>query len=201
MKIININKNKYGNSYKVYLENDEEHDLSIEQIVKYKIKENTEINYDKFKEILFEDNKKEAFNKALDIISFKDNTTYEIRNKLYKKGYDDIIISDVLEKLKEYNFIDDNKYAQSYVNSCLTYKKYGKNKIIYMLKQRGISSSIISNLNFNNDLEFETAKNVFYKKLSSLDKYDNNKKKEKLYRHLSSKGYSSEVIMKLLKDL
>ena len=70
-----------------------------------------------------------------------------------------------------------------------------------MLKQRGISSSIISNLNFNNDLEFETAKNVFYKKLSSLDKYDNNKKKEKLYRHLSSKGYSSEVIMKLLKDL
>ena len=201
MKIININKNKYGNSYKVYLENDEEHDLSIEQIVKYKIKENTEINYDKFKEILFEDNKKEAFNKALDIISFKDNTTYEIRNKLYKKGYDDIIISDVLEKLKEYNFIDDNKYAQSYVNSCLTYKKYGKNKIIYMLKQKGISSSIISNLNFNNDLEFETAKNVFYKKLSSLDKYDNNKKKEKLYRHLSSKGYSSEVIMKLLKDL
>lgn len=201
MKIININKNKYGNSYKVYLENDEEHDLSIEQIVKYKIKENTEINYDKFKEILFEDNKREAFNKALDIISFKDNTTYEIRNKLYKKGYDDIIISDVLEKLKEYNFIDDNKYAQSYVNSCLTYKKYGKNKIIYMLKQKGISSSIISNLNFNNDLEFETAKNVFYKKLSSLDKYDNNKKKEKLYRHLSSKGYSSEVIMKLLKDL
>ena len=201
MKIININKNKYGNSYKVYLENDEEHDLSIEQIVKYKIKENTEINYDKFKEILFEDNKKEAFNKALDIISFKDNTTYEIRNKLYKKGYDDIIISDVLKKLKEYNFIDDNKYAQSYVNSCLTYKKYGKNKIIYMLKQKGISSSIISNLNFNNDLEFETAKNVFYKKLSSLDKYDNNKKKEKLYRHLSSKGYSSEVIMKLLKDL
>lgn len=201
MKIININKNKYGNSYKVYLENDEEHDLSIEQIVKYKIKENTEIDYDKFKEILFEDNKREAFNKALDIISFKDNTTYEIRNKLYKKGYDDIIISDVLEKLKEYNFIDDNKYAQSYVNSCLTYKKYGKNKIIYMLKQKGISSSIISNLNFNNDLEFETAKNVFYKKLSSLDKYDNNKKKEKLYRHLSSKGYSSEVIMKLLKDL
>ena len=201
MKIININKNKYGNSYKVYLENDEEHDLSIEQIVKYKIKENTEIDYDKFKEILFEDNKREAFNKALDIISFKDNTTYEIRNKLYKKGYDDIIISDVLKKLKEYNFIDDNKYAQSYVNSCLTYKKYGKNKIIYMLKQRGISSSIISNLNFNNDLEFETAKNVFYKKLSSLDKYDNNKKKEKLYRHLSSKGYSSEVIMKLLKDL
>ena len=201
MKIISINKNKYGNTYKVFLENDEEYNLSIEQIIKYKIKENSEIDYEKFKEILLEDNKREAFNKALDIISFKDNTTYEIENKLYKKGYSDIIISDVIMKLKEYNFLDDNKYAQNYVNNCLMYKKYGKNKIVYMLKQKGIPSNIINNLIFDNDLEFETAKKLFDKKLLSLDKEDNNKKKEKLYRHLSGKGYSNEIIMKLLKNL
>lgn len=199
MKIISIVKAKYKNKYIIEFEDEEKYNLSLEQIVKYKLKEGLDIDFNNFKYILNEENERAAYNTGLDIVSMRDNTSFEIKNKLFKKGYNEDAIDYALEKLIEYNFINDEKYANKYFNDATKYKKHGKNKIIYTLKQKGVSSSIISRLEFDEDIELETAKSLCEKKLRTLK--DDNKKKEKLYRYLLSRGYGNDIIMKVLNSI
>lgn len=196
MKILSIIKDKYKNRYIIEFENGDSYKISLEQIVKHKLKEDLEIDINYFKDILNEENERETFNKALDIVSLRDHTCFEVKNKLIKKGYEINAIENAIEKLYEYNFVNDEKYATKYFREASKYKKHGKNKIIYTLRQKGISSSIISSLEFDEDLELETAKSLCQKKLKTLK--DDEKKKEKIYRYLISRGYSNSVILKVI---
>ncbi|KMT23047.1 regulatory protein RecX [Clostridium cylindrosporum] len=199
MKILNINKNKWKDDYTLELDNGETYIISLEQIVKYKLKEGKEIEYDNLKEILYEENEKQAFNKALDIISLRDNTSFEIKSKLSIKGYDSEVIEKVLQKLLDYNFINDEKYANNYLANAIKNKKYGKNKVISILKQKGISSNILSKLDFDENNELETARLLCEKKLRTLKEDD--KKKEKIYRFLLSRGYTHSIALKIIQSL
>lgn len=199
MKIIEIKKDRWSYKYIVEFENNETYKLSLNQIIKYNLKEDEEVNYlDLIEKINF-DNTQKAFNKALDLLSFKDYTSFEIKNKLLKIGYSEDVLINVFEKLKEYNFINDEKYAINYVEYAKKYKKHGKTKILYSLKQKGISSSILNNLDFNDDVELEYAIKLGEKKLSTLQNID--RKKDKIYRYLLSKGYKSDICLKVINIL
>lgn len=199
MKILEIKKDKWTPRYNVCLENNENYKFSLEQIVKYDLKEDSDIDYNKLIEALKEENNKEAYNKALELLSFKDYTSFEIKTKLYKKDYDDDVIENVINKLIEYNFINDERYANNYLSYSLKYKKHGKNKIVYSLRQKGIDKSILSSLSFDEDKEYEYALILGEKKFNKL-KEDKNKK-EKIYRYLLSRGYNIGVTLKVIETI
>lgn len=199
MKILEIKKDKWTQRYIVYLENDESYKFSIDQIVKYDLKEDSDIDYIKLIEALNEENIKEAYNKALELLTLKDYTSFEIKTKLNKKGYEDDVIENVIYKLIDYNFINDERYANNYLDYSLKYKKHGKNKIIYSLRQKGINKSILSSLNFDNNKEYEYALILGEKKFNKLTEDKN--KKEKIYRYLLSRGYNIGVVLKVIETL
>lgn len=199
MKILEIKKDKWTQRYIVCLENNENYKFSIDQIVKYDLKEDSDIDYIKLIEALYAENIKEAYNKALELLTLKDYTSFEIKTKLNKKGYDDDVIENVIYKLIEYNFINDERYANNYLNYSLKHKKHGKNKIIYSLRQKGIDKSILNNLNFDNDKEYEYALILGEKKFNKLTEDKN--KKEKIYRYLLSRGYNIGAVLKVIETL
>lgn len=201
MIISKIVKEKWGNNYTLEFENGENHTLSLEQILKYKLEENKDIDYLKFIDIMNEENQKRAFSKALDYLTLKDYTAFEIKNKLQKKGYSSDIIETTLEKLFSYNFLNDEKYANNYLNYAQKYKKQGKNKILFDLKQKGISNSILSNLDFDLEDQINMALKLGEKKLKTLNIEDKIKTKEKLLRYLLSKGYPHNVCFKVVSIL
>lgn len=199
MKIINLKKDKWTDKYSITFENNDTYKLSIEQIVKYELKEDMDIDYEYLTHILREENKKQTFNKALDLIAYRDHSSKEIKDKLTRKGYDNDSIEEALNKLDEYNFINDEKYAINYSNYSLKNKKNGKNKIIYELKQKGIPSHILNSLEFDEEKEYEVAKDLCYKKLNTLR--DDERKREKLYRYLSSKGFTHTIVVKIIQSI
>ena len=57
-----------------------------------------------------------VYNKALDIISRREHSEKEIKNKLLKKFDTSEIIDEVILKLIENNLINNFRYAQMYVH-------------------------------------------------------------------------------------
>ena len=171
--------------------------MSIELVIKSQLKKGVEIDTQVLDDIIIEDEKSSALSKALKYSSNNLKTKKQIRDYLKKKEYNSQTIDYVIEKMSEYNYLDDEAYAKAYL---LTYsKKYGKLRLINDLKNRGISESIIDNL-FADEIEIvDSIEDVANKYLKN--KEINDQTLVKLNRFLYSRGYEFEDISRLLSKI
>lgn len=83
---------------------------------------------------------------AMSYLSKYPKTLQEIRILLYRKGYTSEQISATLETLSKNNFINDNKFAESYLYS----EVVKKGKPVFLIKQKllqkGIDKKLIEEL-------------------------------------------------------
>ena len=85
-----------------------------ETLAREKIKTGEEIDEKRLKEIKEENDKKLAFDMAAGYMEKYVVSEKGIRDYLKKKGFDSKVISQTIEKLKEYGFVDDKKFAKNY---------------------------------------------------------------------------------------
>ena len=139
-----------------------------------------------------------AFNKAIAYVSRQLRCKAQLKNYLKQHGFVDEIVEYTVDKIQEYGYINDGNFAKEYIIA--KRKKYGMNKIFYELNQLGIDDSVLSdfkNEHYNQDEEVLALAQKYIKIQKSFDK-------QKLIRHLMSKGFSYSVIdkaiIKLLQD-
>jgi regulatory protein len=133
-----------------------------------------------------------VYNKALDIISRREHSDKEIKNKLLKKFNTPELIDEVILKLIENNFINNFRYAQMYVH-VRKRKGFGPKKIQFELMTRGIDDSISSTAITEEGSWKEAAQKVFNKKFqngASNEFKERNKQKS----FLQNRGFSFEEI-------
>lgn len=198
MKVLEIKKLKYENLYLIVFDDKSNFKISLEMIIKYNIAEERELTREDIKKILEEFEIKSAFNYALHLLERKMYSESQIRNKLLKKGYNEIITERTISKLKDYDFINDEEYVKKYIEYGLS-KKLGSKRIVTNLKQKGIfikENDVI----IDNKTIYENAKSLALKKIKTMDK---NKKniKQRLYNYLVYRGYDNDVIFKVLKEI
>jgi regulatory protein len=97
----------------------------------------------RIKEILSQKAENEAKNAALRFLSFRRRTEKEIKDKLRRKGFDDKNIRRTIDKLKEYDLINDSEFATAWVKERLAYKPRGKKLLAQELWKKGIKREII----------------------------------------------------------
>ena len=196
MKINKIYRNK------IYLDNDEIMDISplIRQKYNLKINDDIERFYD---EISYE----ASFEKGIFLISLKDRTKKELRLKLEEKYRNKLAILKVIKKLEEFGYLSDLNYAISYIES----RKYGKNRILYNLFQKGIDKSTVEKAYLAlaeekeenvDDIKLEKLIEKNSKKINVSNSRDEKKMKEeqKLIQYLARQGFSLDKIFKKLKE-
>ena len=196
MKINKIYRNK------IYLDNDEIMDISPLIRQKYNLKVNDDIErfYD---EISYE----ASFEKGIFLISLKDRTKKELRLKLEEKYRNKPAILKAIKKLEEFGYLSDLNYAISYIES----RKYGKNRILYNLFQKGIDKSTVEKAYLAlaeekeenvDDIKLEKLIEKNSKKINVSNNRDEKKMKEeqKLIQYLARQGFSLDRIFKKLKE-
>lgn len=180
------NKNKVN----IFIDNEFFRGASLETILKYGIKAGVELEEKKLEEICLESEKILAVGKASNYVSSSIKSRKQVRDYLLKKGYDEEVIKYTLEKLLEYGYINDNYFANAYVE---TYKnKFGKLKLKQNLIQKGISESIVETTLNEIDNQEKEIYNIARKYLKNKDiNYDN---VQKLGRFLYGRGYTFDEI-------
>lgn len=106
----------------------------------------------------------------------------------------------VVKALEEENFLNDARFAQSFVRGKFRTNKWGKKKIRAALQASGIGDSLIREalLEIDSDQYAEVARNLAEKKMKTLSKEtDAYSRKAKLFQFLAQKGFESDLIAKI----
>lgn len=169
--------------------------LSLETTIKNRLKTGQTIEPERLAEMQLESERAKALDKALVFISAAQKTEKQVREYLAGKGYLPAVADYVIEKMREYSFLDDQGYAENY--AAFAVKKKGSRLIRMELKQKGISDEAASAALSGLEGEDETAKKL-------LEKYMRGKTadKETLYkafRYLLGKGFDYELARGALK--
>ncbi len=149
---------------------------------------------------------KEAFLKLAAYCAYQERCYKEIYAKLEEWKIDQGNQDAIIILLEEENFLNEKRFAESYIRGKFSYKKWGKRKIKYALLQKNISATMIQNafLSEIDDKEyFATLSELLEKKWSDLlqKEEDNFKRKQKATNYALQKGYENELIREILDGL
>lgn len=152
--------------------------------------------------------------KALKLISKKRYTSAEIDQKLRKfvgklerlnEGLSftstevDETVKKVIDRLFELKYLDDDRYAEDYVNDRVQFKPRGKFMLRQELKMKGIDKDQIEKVVEDVD-ESKMTNALLEKKMTRWETQPLNKQREKAFRFLASKGFSPDAIYKAIES-
>ena len=138
-----------------------------------------------------------VYNKALDLVSRREHSRHELMQKLDQRYPEtSSIIEEVLDKLEINKILDDERFAEMYLNSRAR-KGFGPKKIEMELNSRRVNSLFISNAIEAYENWVENAQKVLKKKFKDQKPLDyQSKMKQKQF--LFSRGFSTPIIDKVL---
>ena len=138
-----------------------------------------------------------VYNKALDLVSRREHSRHELMQKLDKRYPNSTpIIEDALDKLETNKILDDERFAEMYLNSRAR-KGFGPKKIEMELHSKKVDSLFISNAIEAYENWLENAQRELKKKFKDQKPIDyQSKMKQKQF--LFTRGFSSPIIDKIL---
>ena len=182
----------------LHLSNGETLILSLDVFLQSGLKKNEEISDDRFSLLIKENKLFYIKQRALNYLGRRPHSLSELRVKLLQKGYEKDLINEVLEYLRDKNYLNDLDFAKQFSKAKLDSKGWSKKRLKSELFKKGINSDItdeVLNEIYNEVIELENATAVAVKKLKSLKNKtgDKNILKNKLSSFLNLKGYSYDI--------
>ena len=128
--------------------------------------------------------------KVLKYILFKKRTENEVRQKF--KSDEGELLNDVIDELKELDYINDNLYIQKAVKEYMNLRNLSIKEIEYKLISKGVKKDLIDSYIYDNkeillDYEIRSAKNIIIKRI-------NTQEKEEILNYLRKKRYMEDSL-------
>ncbi len=137
--------------------------------------------------------------KVLHYCAYQDRCTQEVRTKLATFDMPDSEKEKIVKLLVDEGYLDDERYASTFVRSKIHLKKWGVNKIKMSLKMKGISDEIIGNALSEIDPEIYKEELIKVLKAKKINESDPYKKKAKLAQYAIQKGYEPSLVWDALR--
>lgn len=153
---------------------------------------------------------------AVDCLSRRALTHYEIETRLEKKGFESADIARVLTKLEEFGYLNDQELALIYSKSRL--KRYSRRRVLHDLTNRGIAPQLIEQAlgeTYSSDEEFQQclslAKQWWGQESKRWEQRTTEKPdravprelclQQKVVRRLTQRGYPSDMVRSVLYEI
>lgn len=192
-----INKfKKVGkNKYKVFFENTII-TLHEDVILKYDLLIRNDIDTELIDKIIEENRYYDVYESALSYIEIKMRNKKELIKYLINKGYDEVLINKVIEKLEELGLLNNKNYITAYINDKINLSNDGPYKIKNSLLELDFSENEIDN--YLNTINYEVWKD---KLIKIINKKKNIMKSKSYYMFITKMkndlynlGYDKEMI-------
>lgn len=137
----------------------------------------------------------QALTKAMRFCAYQERCIFDLRKKKHEWGLKEEEFAQLLEQLQDENFLNEERFAESYVRGKFHQKKWGKLKIRQGLYSKNIPNSIIEEkIKLIQDKDYKKSiRELLHRKLEQLA--DDPNKKIKAQRYLFSKGYEMEWVL------
>lgn len=145
----------------------------------------------------------ELIYKAASYCSLCEHCISEVETKLSAWGASDSERDKVIDRMIEENFIDEKRYCAFFVKDKFRFNKWGRKKIAYSLKSKGLDRYLIEDAlvlideEDYDELLFELLKS----KLRGLKYESEYEKQGKLFRFAQSRGFENKFIERAIRKI
>jgi regulatory protein len=145
---------------------------------------------------------KTALAKAEHYCSYQERSQQEVRDKLYEWGLYPSQVENILSKLIESNFLNEQRFAIAYALGKFRQKGWGKIKIKQGLKLKKVSNPLIKKAlnSIDGDEYLEMLRKIIEKKSTSVTEKEPYKRRYKLHQYALSRGFESDLIGEVLRN-
>ena len=149
-----------------------------------------------------------VFQRAAKLLAAKQRSVEELRERLLEtRGGTSAIVDEVIARLREYGYLDDAKFAQSYASLRLRERPIGRRRLERDLSLKKVDKETTNaalDEVFESTPEAELIERAIAKRIRLRGKPKSREDAKKLFDHLLRQGFGfelvSERVRKLLKD-
>lgn len=183
---------KNRNRFSIFL--DGEFAFGVSKSLALRLKAGDYIDEKSIEELLDSDKFERAWQKALQFLNYRSRTVQELKEKMEELGFEDCIVSRVVNDCREKGYINDQNFADQWVETRSHNKPRSHRLLALELKRKKVTEVEISKALLKAVSDQDLAMAASKKYWRRLTAYEVEEKKTKLQGHLLRRGFSYDVI-------
>lgn len=190
---------KNGKRVNVYLDGVFGFGIDLDNLVTSHIKIGTELSDDEVKKIVRKAEFQKTLDKLLRFATLRPRSGKEVEEYFRRKKVHESLWKDLSEKLMHFELLDDVKFAKWWVGQRLAFKKISIKVLKLELGRKGIDKNVIEDVLSKTPVDEEKmARDLLEKRAYKWEGLDPKIAKQKKFQYLAGKGFSWDVIEKVV---
>ena len=139
---------------------------------------------------------------ALRLLKFRPRSEAELKSRLAEKGFGDETVQAVVEEMRRTGLVGDARFAR-YAATQAAVKPVGRRLILNRLREKGIPPELAeeaARAATEGKDDLERAREAAGRRAGALEGLSRAAAQRRLFGYLSRRGFSSEVVYKVVKE-
>ena len=152
--------------------------------------------------ISFTEDEKIIIEKIQSYCLYQDRCIKEVKNKLYSFKVSSQLVENIVEYLIDNDYLNEERYTKMFIQGKLRIKKWGRIKLKYELKSKGIDIKIINeHINQINEEDYIEYFNEFSTNKIKFLKGTLDQKKRSFINYFTYRGWENDLIYQKLRAI
>lgn len=181
---------------------DEKYAFSVHEtvLVKFGLTKGMTLESWSIDDMVYEDEIRKAFNRALHYLGFQMRSEHEVKQKLLEVGYGEAIVLEAIVKLRNLGFLNDETFSKALLETQKRSSGRGPRAIQQELQRKGIPKELQKKMldDYSEEEQVEVARKVAEKEASRNRSQSPRQKEQRIQNSLLRKGYSYDIIKQAL---
>lgn len=152
-----------------------------------------------------ERSKRKTFDRAVNLLTYKPRSIEELRTRLLEKVWtNEEIVDEVVEKLKEYNYLNDEQFATGFAASKIRQKAIGRRRLEQDLYRKKLDKETIKKAidnAFEENPEEEIIDRAVEKRLRIKGVPETQNDKKNFFAYLMRQGFDYDLIREKMQNI
>jgi regulatory protein len=146
--------------------------------------------------------RRKAEEAALRLLATRERSAVELKQRLRLKGYDAETIEHVLDRMRQWRFQDDRRFAEAFAASSIKSRSLAGRVVQSELRRRGIDKELAAQAStISPEDERANARKLATKRWGQLAAYPLETRRRRVAGLLARRGYSYETASEVLAEL
>src|SRR4030095_6076780 len=145
-----------------------------------------------------EETRRRTFERAIKLLVPKPRSIAELRDRLMRaRGVDDSLVETVIQRLREYGYLDDERLAFSYGSLKVKQRPIGRRRLERDLKMKQVESNVANDaldLVYAEEPEENLIDRAIEKRIRLRGRPRNRTEAKSLFDHLLRQGFGFELV-------
>jgi regulatory protein len=145
-----------------------------------------------------------TFDRALNLLSYKPRSRAEMRSRLMEKDWaEEAVVDQVIARLEELGYLNDEQFAANFASSRLTAKPIGRTRLRRDMQRKKLSSETIESAldeAYDQQSEEELIERAINKRIRLKGVPTTREETKKLFDYLIRRGFSYDLVIRKVRE-